>query len=364
MYYYCSNCKKCWNHPIDRCIFCGKTTTQIQEDHFKVIGYTEVFIPSTENEKVPYFVSLLEDQQGNKKFQKSFQKPEIGKTININENIFHPVQIGVVGSGLMGIQIATYMIQFGFPTILKTRNEESKGLAIFKIEKNLSKRMCEEDVKKILHLLIVTINSNDLEECDIIIEAITEDIDLKKEVFKDLTNVIKKSAILATNSSSLSIDDLAKVTDRPDRCIGMHFFNPIHRMNLVEVVIGTDTSDETRNIIVNFVLNVNKTPIIVKNSPGYVINRLLLPQINEAIYVLEDGIASKEDIDKAVRLGLNHPMGPFELADFIGLDICLSILNVLYYKFNNPKYKPSPLLETMVNEGKLGYKTREGFYKY
>jgi 3-hydroxybutyryl-CoA dehydrogenase len=224
--------------------------------------------------------------------------------------------------------------------------------------------MSEEEVKKSLQHLTASTDYTDLAGCDVIIEAIAEDITLKKEVFKDLTKVCKPSAILSTNSSSLSIDDLAGMTDRPDKCIGMHFFNPVHRMDLVEVVIGSATAEQTKSAIIDLVVKLNKKPIVVKDSPGYVVNRLLLPQINEAMYVLEEGIATKEDIESAVKLGLNHPMGPFELADFIGLDICLSILNVLSTKFDNPKYQPSQILKTMVAEGKLGFKSGQGFYSY
>jgi 3-hydroxybutyryl-CoA dehydrogenase len=307
---------------------------------------------------------LLENKQGHKIFQKSFQKYDIGKIIDLKEDIVHNQQIGIVGSGLMGIQLTAYMIQYGFPTVLKTRSDNSKKIAHSKIQKNISKRMSEEEVKKSLQHLTVSTDFNALAKCDLIIEAIAEDITLKKEVFKNLSNVCKPSAIFSTNSSSLSIDELADMTDRPENCIGMHFFNPIHRMDLVEVIIGTATSDQTKSLIIDLVLKINKKPIIIKNSPGYVVNRLLLLQINEAILTLEEGIAAKEDIDNAVKLGLNHPMGPFELADFIGLDICLSILNVLYKKFDNPKYQPSQLLQTMVEEGKFGYKSGEGFYKY
>jgi len=364
MKYCCNHCKKCWNHPVDKCIFCGKVITQIQETRYKVIGYTEVFIPSTGNEKVPYFVNFLEDKDGHKIFQKSFQKSDIGKIIDLQEDTVHDQQVGVIGSGLMGVQLAAYLIQYGFPTVIKTRLEDSKRIAYIKIQKNISKKMSEEEVKKTLKLLTVSTDYIDLAGCDIIIEAIAEDITLKKEIFKDLSNVCKPSAIFSTNSSSLSIDDLAGMTDRPEKCIGMHFFNPVHRMDLVEVVIGSATDEQTKSAIIDLVLKLNKKPIIVKNSPGYVVNRLLLPQINEAIYILEEGIATKEDIDSAVKLGLNHPMGPFELADFIGLDICLSILNELLKNFNNPKYRPSQLLKTMVAEGKLGFKSGEGFYTY
>lgn len=364
MKYCCVHCKKCWNHPVEKCIFCGQEITQIKETRYKVIGYSEVFIPSTGNEKVPYFVNLLEDTRGHKIFQKSFHKNEIGTIIDLQEDMVHDQQVGVVGSGLMGVQLAAYMVQYGFPTVLKTRSEESKRIAYAKIQKNISKRMSEEEVKKSLLNLTISTEYNSLANCDLIIEAIAEDITLKKEIFKELSNVCKPSAIFSTNSSSLSIDELADMTDRPEQCIGMHFFNPVHRMDLVEVVIGNATTDQTKSVIIDLVLKLNKKPIIVKNSPGYVVNRLLLPQINEAILTLEEGVATKEDIDNAVKLGLNHPMGPFELADFIGLDICLSILNVLYTKFDNPKYQPSQLLKTMVEEGKLGFKSGEGFYNY
>jgi 3-hydroxybutyryl-CoA dehydrogenase len=364
MKYCCVHCKKCWNHPVEKCIFCGKEITRIKETRYKVIGYSEVFIPSTGNEKVPYFVNLLEGKQGHKIFQKSFQKYDLGKIIDLLEDMDLDQKIGIVGSGLMGIQLAAYMIQYGFPTVLKTRSEDSKRIAYTKIQKNVSKRMSEEEVKKSLQHLTISTEYKDLEECDIIIEAIAEDITLKKEVFKNLSTICKSSAIFSTNSSSLSIDELAGMTDRPDKCIGMHFFNPVHRMDLVEVVIGNATTHQTKTIIIDLVLKLNKKPIIVKNSPGYVVNRLLLPQINEAIIMLEEGIATKEDIDNAVKLGLNHPMGPFQLADYIGLDICLSILEVLNKESATIKTKPAALLYKMCEEGKLGMKTKEGFYKY
>lgn len=364
MKYCCIHCKKCWNHPVDKCIFCGQEITQVNETRYNVIGYSEVFIPSTGNEKVPYYVNLMEDENGNKIIQKSFQQYELGTSIDLNDTSVQDKIIGIVGTGLMGIQLAAYMIQYGFPTIVKTRSDESKKTSLIKIEKNISKRMSDEEVRKSLSNLKITTEYTDLAECDLIIEAISEDLRLKKEIFKAISKVCKPSSIFSTNSSSLSIDDLAGMTDRPDMCIGMHFFNPVHRMDLVEVVTGTTTSEKTKSDIIDLVKKLNKKPILVKNSPGYVVNRLLLPQINEAINCLEDGIATKEDIDNAVKMGLHHPMGPFELADFIGLDICLSILDVLHTKFDDPKYQPSPLLQTMVTEGKLGFKSGEGFYTY
>ncbi|MFA4876131.1 MAG: 3-hydroxyacyl-CoA dehydrogenase NAD-binding domain-containing protein [Methanoregula sp.] len=364
MKYYCVHCKKCWNHPVEKCIFCGHVITRVKETCFKVIGYSEVFIPSTGNEKIPYFVNLLEDKQGHKIFQKSFHRYNIGEIIDLQVDMIQNYQIGIVGSGMMGVQLAAYMIQNKFPTVLKTRSEDRIKAVQLKIQKIISKRMSEEEVKKCLQNLTISTDYNALKNCDLIIEAVAEDINLKKEIFKDLSKICKSSAIFSTNSSSLSIDDLAGMTDRPEKCIGMHFFNPVHRMNLVEIIIGHATSGKTKDKITDLVLAINKKPIIVKNSPGYVVNRLLLPQINEAIFTLEEGIATKEDIDSAVKLGLNHPMGPFELADFIGLDICLSIINVLYKKFDDSKYRPSQLLITMVEQGKLGFKSGQGFYNY
>lgn len=273
-------------------------------------------------------------------------------------------QIGIVGTGLLGTQISSYLIQYGYSTVLKTRTKISVNQAFLKISKNITKIMSDAEADTVLKNLTITTDYSGLADCDIIIEAVVEDLVIKQQTFQKISKISKPSAILATNSSSLSIDKLAKVTDRPDKCIGMHFFNPVHRMDLVEVIIGELTTDDTKSAIVKLVTALNKKSIIVKNSSGYVVNRLLLPQINDAILLLEEKIASMEDIDSAIKLGLNHPMGPFQLADFIGLDICLSILDVLFKEFNNPKYKPAQLLVDMVENGKLGYKTGIGFYNY
>ncbi|MDN7025667.1 3-hydroxybutyryl-CoA dehydrogenase [Methanoculleus sp. FWC-SCC1] len=364
MKYCCLQCHKCWNHPVEKCIFCGQGVTPVEETQYRVIGTSEVFVPSTGNEKVPYFVNILEDLHGHKKIEKSFQKYEIGDIIDIQQNDVQRDQIGVIGTGLLGSQIAAYLIQYGYPTVLKTRSDDSAKKAVSKIQKQIAKRMSDAETEAVLQSLTITTDYSGLADCDVIIEAAAEDMDIKREIFHSISQVCKPSTILATNSSSLSIDDLAGATDRPEKCIGMHFFNPVHRMDLVEVVIGSMTSDATKDSIIGIVTALNKKPIIVQNSPGYVVNRLLLPQINEAVLLLEEGVASKEDIDSAIKLGLNHPMGPFQLADFIGLDICLSILEVLYQEFNNPKYKPAQLLSDLIEQGKLGFKSGEGFYTY
>lgn len=351
-------------YPVKKCIFCGSTISQKEETKYRVIGFTEVHVPSTGNERVPYYANILEDENGQKIIRKSYKKHEIGDFFSFENEVHQNIIAGVIGSGLLGIQLAAYLLQYGFPVVLKTRSEKSKNESLQKIRKILSKKYEEGEVNNLLRQLTVTNQYADLKSCDIIIEAVSEDITIKKDVFLELSKVCRDTTILSTNSSSLSIDEITENVSGPERCIGMHFFNPVQKMDLVEVVIGKKTAVVTQEMIVAFATSLNKKPIIVKNCPGYIVNRLLLPQINEAILILEEGIATKEDIDAAIKLGLNHPMGPFELADFIGLDICYNILDILHKNFNNTKYKPANLLQSMIAEGKLGYKSGEGFYKY
>lgn len=307
---------------------------------------------------------MLKDKNGNKILKKSFRKHEIGDRFELDNERPGNITIGVIGTGLLGSQISQYMLEYGYLTVIKTRSEGSKQLIFDKIKKKLGKKLTEEEVDKTLEKLQITIDYQDLKTCDLIIEASAEKIEVKKEIFQDLSQICRPETIFATNTSSLSIDEIAKSTDRPDKCIGMHFFNPVHKMDLIEIVIGEKTSFETKDAVVSLSTDINKKPIVVKNGPGFIVNRYLLPQINEAILMLEEGAASKEDIDSAIKLGLNHPMGPFELADFIGLDICLSILEVLSKGLGPERVKPAKLLYKMVEEGKLGHKSGEGFYKY
>ena len=364
MDYYCSNCGKWWKYPIKRCIFCGEKVQEIVETEYRIIGFTQVQVPSIENPKVPYFNYLLEDKNGNKIIIKSFQEHKIGGFLDLKEaekkkNIY---TVGVIGTGQMGFGIAEYILNSGHFIIIKTQSK--KEVVISKFIKRISKYHTEEQLNEIMEKLTVTLDYSEMKECDIIIEAVPEDIDTKKIVFKELSKYCKKDTIFATNTSSISIDDIAESTDRPEKFIGMHFFNPVSRMDLIEVVVGNKTSEETQKWILNFSYELQKIPIVVKDSPGFVVNRLLLPQINEAVLLLEENKVNKEDIDKAMKLGLNHPMGPFKLADFIGIDICLSILETIYKNMGDEKYKPANTLVEMVKEGKLGFKSGEGFYKY
>lgn len=363
MYYYCAKCNESWSSPVEKCIFCGNVVKKVEEcSSYEVVGFSEVQVPSTGNEKVPYFVYLLKDKNGNQILKKSFHKYQIGDLFEVeNERVGH-FKVGVIGTGLLGSQISEYMLVYGYSTIIKTRSEDRRNQIKDKLKKKLAKKFTENEINACLKNSKITTDYSDLSTCDLIIEASSEDLEIKKNIFKELSKVCTPGTIFATNTSSLSIDELAKATDRPDNFIGMHFFNPVHKMELVEVVVGEQTSPETIEMIKKFTIELNKKPIVVKNSPGFVVNRYLLPQINEAIRMLEEGIVSKEDIDSAIKLGLNHPMGPLELADFIGLDICLSILEVLTEGFGSECFKPAKLLREKVSEGKLGYKSGEGFY--
>jgi len=364
MSYFCPNCKKEWKCPVKVCIFCGNSLIETTPQDSKIIASTKVFVPSTEQEKVPYYVYLIENTLGEKSIVKSQLRLELGDKLDLNRKSTQKIKIGIIGSGLMGLQISEYLILRGYPVIIKTRNEKNHERILSKLKQKISNDAGIDELPSRLKCLKITSQYSDLSGCSIFIDASSEDLLIKKEIFTELSQLADTHTILATNSSSLSIDEIASVTRFPTQVIGIHFFNPVKKMSLVEVIIGERTADKTIGIVMEFLKNIEKTPILVKNSPGFIVNRLLLPQINEAIRLLERGTATKEDIDTAVKLGLNHPMGPFQLADFIGLDICLSILEVLYLELKNDYYKPADLLYIMVNEGRLGYKTGKGFYEY
>jgi 3-hydroxybutyryl-CoA dehydrogenase len=364
MVYVCDHCNKSWSHPISQCIFCGNEIKEIREAKYKILGRSKVNIPAASNEKVPYFSYLLQDKNNVVIAKSCYEVFDIGDEIELNTNKQKNLRVGIIGTGQMGTDIAAYVLRYGNSVVVKTRSNQSSERALSRLISKLLKGSSQMQVDQYVENLEITTDYVSLENCDIVIEAVPEKLDIKREVFKNLSKVCNSETIFATNSSSISIDAIARITDRPEKCIGMHFFNPVSKMDLIEVVIGRHTSEDTKNKIIDFSVGLNKKAIIVKDSPGFIVNRLLLPQINEAVSLLEGGIATKEGIDQAIISGLGHPMGPFALADLIGIDVCVSILETLHNELSNDRYKPAATLYDMVRNNKLGKKAGEGFYKY
>jgi 3-hydroxybutyryl-CoA dehydrogenase len=278
--------------------------------------------------------------------------------------------ISIIGAGTMGNGIAHVFAQNGFQVNLIDISQNALDRALSTINKNLERLLSKEritnDIKDETLKNIVTFNSisEGLQNADLVIEAATENEDIKLKIFRQIDKEAPDKCILATNTSSISITKIAAVTSRPDKVIGMHFMNPVPIMKLVEIIRGYSTSNEVTQTIMDLSKQLKKVPVEVNDYPGFIANRILMPMLNEAIYALYENVAGVYEIDTVMKLGMAHPMGPLQLADFIGLDVCLSILNVLYEGFGNPKYAPCPLLVNMVAAGKLGAKSGEGFYDY
>ena len=278
-------------------------------------------------------------------------------------------KVGVIGAGTMGNGIAQACAVAGLPVTMVDIGDEAvqrgtKTIAS-SLDRLVKKEKLTEDAKaKAIALVRGSTQYADLRDCDLVVEAATENIELKLRILRQIEDIVGEDAAIATNTSSISITQLAAVLKKPGRFIGMHFFNPVPMMALVELIRGLQTDDATHAASAAFAQAIGKTPVTVRNSPGFVVNRILCPMINEAIFVLQEGLATAEDIDTGMRLGCNHPIGPLALADLIGLDTMLAVMNVFYEGFKDPKYRPAPLLKEMVDAGRLGRKTGRGFYSY
>ncbi|MDG1841536.1 MAG: 3-hydroxybutyryl-CoA dehydrogenase [Crocinitomicaceae bacterium] len=278
--------------------------------------------------------------------------------------------IAVIGAGTMGNGIAHVFAQNGFCVSLIDLSDSALEKALSTISKNLGRMVAKEKISEkdksetLANITTFSKMSEGLKNVELVIEAATENIDLKLKIFKSLDELTSSDVILATNTSSISITKIASITNRPDKVIGMHFMNPVPIMKLVEIIRGYSTSDEVTQKIMSVSKSLGKVPVEVNDYPGFIANRILMPMINEAIYSLYEGVAGVEEIDTVIKLGMAHPMGPLQLADFIGLDVCLAIMDVLYEGFGNPKYAPCPLLVNMVVAKKMGVKSGEGFYSW
>ena len=278
-------------------------------------------------------------------------------------------KIGVLGTGTMGAGIIQVLAQNGYEVVMRARRQTSVDNGRATVEKNLDRlikkeKITEADKAEIMGRITGSTDIEIVKDADLIIEAATENLEAKKALFAELDALCKPETIIATNTSALSITEIAAATNRPDKIIGMHFFNPVPMMKLIEIVKGLTTSDETRETILALTEAIGKTPVDVAEAPGFVVNRILIPMVNEGIGILADGVADVEGIDTAMKLGANHPMGPLALGDLIGLDVCLAIMETLYTEFGDTKYRPHPLLRKMVRANQLGRKTGKGFYDY
>ncbi|HSG32561.1 MAG TPA: 3-hydroxybutyryl-CoA dehydrogenase [Thermodesulfobacteriota bacterium] len=277
--------------------------------------------------------------------------------------------VGIVGSGTMGSGIAQLVAASGYEIVLIDLNDELLKKSVSSINKNLSRLVDKEKITKEIHQQILkrvntSTNLDNLSSCDLVIEAVSENIDIKRELFVKLNAVVKKDCIIASNTSTLSITELAMFTSRPDKVVGIHFFNPAPVMKLVEIIKSLATSKQTIKTAEEFILSLDKDPVVTKDRPGFIVNRILVPMLNEAVFALDEQMGTAEDIDKAMKLGTNHPMGPLELIDLIGLDVTLDIMDVLFAEFKDSKYRACPLLRQKVRAGHLGRKSGRGFYDY
>lgn len=278
-------------------------------------------------------------------------------------------RIGVVGAGTMGNGIAQIGSASGYEIVMQDVDDDRVGKGLAAIEKSLGRlaskgKITDDDKSAILGRIRGTTTLEDLAQSDVVVEAVTEDLAVKIDIFHALQDICRDDAILASNTSSLSLTKLAAESGRPDRVVGMHFFNPVPLMSLVEIIRALQTSDETYDAIDSLTRSMGKTPVSVADSPGFVVNRMLVPMINEAAFVLQEGLASAEEIDTAMKLGANHPIGPLALADMIGVDVCLFVIEILHREFGDSKFRPCPLLKKMVHANYLGRKTGRGFFDY
>jgi len=349
---------------VKECIYCGSELKQAKPNKFTVLSVTEVKVASEEHKQVPYYNLLVSDEYGNLHIKKSLKKYSEGEVLFGDGGKTRPIKVGVVGTGVTGKGIVEVALQSGCSVVWKSRSNDSLERAVARVETNLLKGVSEQDKESLMKNLKPTTKIKDLKDVDLVIESVVEALDVKKQLFEGLDDACAEKTILASNTSSLSIDEIASVTKRPEKVVGMHFFNPVPKMHLVEVVKASKTSSETVDFTSTVSSQFNKTVVVVKDAPCFIVNRILMPYLNEAAIVFSEGVASKEDIDTAVKLGLNHPMGPLALLDLIGLDVFQKIMQSLYKRTKNPKYLPSKIIEEMVGCGKLGRKSGEGFYKY
>ena len=364
MNYYCARCGREWDYPVSNCIFCYGKVEKIDTSEHVIDDMVQVSIPTEDHPIIPYYVMLLRGSDGSYKFKKTFQNHEIGDKIHLESERYDKCTIGIIGTGITGRGIAEVALRTGNSIILKSRSRGALDNTLDKLSRNLYKSLNMEESQLLLEKMTTTTDYISLAKADFIIESVVEDLEVKRNIFRILDSICDPDVVLATNTSSLSISKISDGLRYPERVVGLHFFNPITRMQLIEIIKGDKTSDDTLSKCADVAKKLGKVSILAKDTPGFVVNRLLFTLINEACWMLEKGTSSVEEIDKAMKLGANHPMGPFELADLIGLDLCEEIIENLKCDSENLMSHSTNILNELVRKGYLGKKSGRGFYDY
>jgi 3-hydroxybutyryl-CoA dehydrogenase len=361
----CPSCAREYAYELERCTWCGVALGEIEPHSARVLAVTEVSVPSTGHEDVPYWCALAEADDGSQVIVKLDHALSLGAAVALGgEDAADLAVVGVLGTGTMGRSLVELLLGRGHRVVWCGRSEERLASARDKLIERLGRVMDEEQIADAEARLATSADYAALADCDVVIEAVVEELQSKRAALAAAEANMREDAVLTTNTSGLSIDELAAALTRPDRFGVLHFFNPATRMRLVETAIGRATSAETAQFLDAFALSLGKTPVRVASTPAFAVNRALMPLLNEAVRELEEGVAPAEAIDEAVRLGLNHPMGPLALADLIGLDVIVDIMENLAARTGDETYAPRPLLKALVASGKLGRKSGQGFYEY
>ena len=363
MIFACSSCDKRWRYPLKICLFCGHEVKEQKLHAMIVRAVTRVDVPSSGHERVPYYNLLLEDNDGKFFLRKQLKRAVVGEKFIKETARKQSLTIGIVGTGIMATGLASLLLQYDYPLVVAGRSHASLEKCKGQIRKVLLKGFDEEEVTRRMDSGIFVLGLDALAKADLIIESIAEELTAKHDILRQIENICSSKAIIATNTSSFSITELAEVLENPERFLGLHFFNPVARMQLVEVVKGEKTAPETMAKGKKFAEDLGKSPVAVNDNPCFIVNRILMPFLNEAAKVYDEGVASVEDIDKAAVLGLNHPIGPLALIDLIGVDIFVNILGNLERMLGDG-YEPAKKALLLFKDGAVGRKAGKGFYLY
>lgn len=361
----CPSCSRTYSYDLMECTYCRVPLAEKASEEGRIVAVTMVNAPSIGHEDVPYWTALVESDEGVAEIIKFDTEVWVGDTVPMSGGaVVHLEAVGIVGTGVMGRGLVELFLARGHHVVWFGRNPERLEKARARALDRLARVMDEDQLAEAEARLLATTEYAGLGDCDVVIEAVAEDLPTKLEVLSKVEAVMRDNAVLATNTSGIPLDDLTGVLKRPQRFGGLHFFNPANRMRLVETSLAADTDESTSVFLDEFALSLGKTPVRVASKPAFVVNRCLMPLLNEAVRTLEEDVAPAESIDEAVRLGLNHPMGPLALADLIGLDVVVEIMDNLAERTGDETYEPRPTLRRLLVQGKLGRKTGEGFYTY